>query len=332
MAKRKIKQEEKGGGLPLWMGTFGDLMSLLLTFFILLLSMATFDEEKIDQAIGSLQGALSILEYGLETEVMPPNPLQASPIQVDSTKEDVLNVLASLMNEYSEMTEISDGPGIELEESQDGFIIRIPDDLLFESGSVEISNANGKIFLERLALEVDKFKDILNLRIIGNTDNVPFRAGSATDNWDLSNKRALSVANMLLSLKIPPNIMQIGGDADFNPVADNATPEGRAKNRRVDLNFSFVGDVGDKEQKAIEIINNIQSGESSADSSTNMGADSVQNMSEDVNLGANLNADINANPLESAIQNSANQNVIQADSTANVANPSAIQTPQNPTN
>lgn len=339
MAKRKIKQEEKGGGLPLWLGTFGDLMSLLLTFFILLLSMATFDEEKIDQAIGSLQGALSVLEYGLETEITPPNPLQASPIQVDSTKEDVLNVLASLMNEYSEMTEISDGPGIELEESQDGFIVRIPDDLLFDSGSVEISNANGKIFLERLALEVDKFKDILNLRIIGNTDNVPFRAGSATDNWDLSNKRALSVANMLLSLKIPPNIMQIGGDADFNPVADNATAEGRAKNRRVDLNFSFVGDVGDKEQKATEIINNIQSGESSVDSSANMEADSLQNMSEDVNLGANLNADINANPLESAIQNSANQNVIQADSNANVANPntnganpSAIQTPQNNTN
>ncbi len=341
MAKRKIKQEEKGGGLPLWMGTFGDLMSLLLTFFILLLSMATFDEEKIDQAIGSLQGALSVLEYGLETEITPPNPLQASPIQVDSTKEDVLNVLASLMNEYSEMTEVSDGPGIELEESQDGFIVRIPDDLLFESGSVEISNANGKIFLERLALEVDKFKDILNLRIIGNTDNVPFRAGSAVDNWDLSNKRALSVANMLLSLKIPPNIMQIGGDADFNPVADNATPEGRAKNRRVDLNFSFVGDVGDKEQKAKGIINNMQG--NSSESSANLGADSAQGFESSENMGANLNADLSANPLESASQNSvdlnanvANPSVDSANQTQNSTNlntnPSTIQSPQNTTN
>ena len=315
MAKRKIKQEEKGGGLPLWMGTFGDLMSLLLTFFILLLSMATFDEEKIDQAIGSLQGALSVLEYGLETEITPPNPLQASPIQVDSTREDVLNVLASLMNEYSEMTEISDGPGIELEESQDGFIVRIPDDLLFESGSVEISNANGKIFLERLALEVDKFKDILNLRIIGNTDNVPFRAGSATDNWDLSNKRALSVANTLLSLNIPPNIMQVGGDADFNPVADNASAQGRAKNRRVDLNFSFVGDVGDKEQKAKGIISDIQgeSAKSNADS-TNPSADS-----------ANLNANQGANQITNPNIDSANPNAIQSPN-------SAILAPQQNTN
>lgn len=294
MAKRKIKQEEKSSGLPLWMGTFGDLMSLLLTFFILLLSMATFTTEKIDQAIGSLQGALSVLEYGVETEITPPNPIQASPIQVDSTKENILNLLASLMNEYSEMTEISDGPGIELEESQDGFIVRIPDDLLFDSGSVEISNANGKIFLERLALEVDKFKDILNLKIIGNTDNVPFRTGSATDNWDLSNKRALSVANMLLSLNIPSRIMQIGGDADFNPVADNATQEGRAKNRRVDLNFSFVGDVGDKEQRAMDIISNMQGGESSTDSSANL-----QDLStSEANLNANDLEILDANPAD----------------------------------
>lgn len=299
MAKRKIKQEEKGGGLPLWLGTFGDLMSLLLTFFILLLSMATFDEEKIDQAIGSLQGALSVLEYGVETEITPPNPIQASPIQVDSTKEDVLNVLASLMNEYTEMTEISDGPGIELEESQDGFIIRIPDDLLFDSGGVEIVNPNGGLFLERLALEVEKFKNILNLRIIGNTDNQPFRAGSAMDNWDLSNKRALSVANTLLSLNIPPNIMQIGGDADFNPVADNNTAEGRAKNRRVDLNFSFVGDVGDKEQKAKEIISNM-SGESNAnqsvDSNANSANPSVDSSVNPANPSANPNIDSGANP------------------------------------
>ena len=298
MAKRKIKQEEKGGGLPLWLGTFGDLMSLLLTFFILLLSMATFDEEKIDQAIGSLQGALSVLEYGVETEITPPNPIQSSPIQVDSTKEDVLNVLASLMNEYTEMTEISDGPGIELEESQDGFIIRIPDDLLFDSGGVEIVNPNGRLVLERLALEVEKFKNILNLRIIGNTDNQPFRAGSAMDNWDLSNKRALSVANTLLSLNIPPNIMQIGGDADFNPVADNNTAEGRAKNRRVDLNFSFVGDVGDKEQKAKEIISNM-SGESNANQSVDSNANSA-NPSVDSSVNpANPNTDSGANPANS---------------------------------
>lgn len=224
--------------------------------------MATFDKEKIQLAVGSLQGALSVLEHGVETEITPPNPIQATPLQTDSTKEDTLNVFASLINEYSEMVEVSDGPGIDLEESQDGFIIRIPDDLLFESGSAVISNPNGKIFLERLALEVDNFKDILNLRIIGNTDNVPFRSGSSIDNWDLSNKRALSVANSLLSLQIPPHIMQVGGSADFNPVADNGSEIGRAKNRRVDIHFSFVGE--NRQNIAKDIINKMQ-GDSTSD-------------------------------------------------------------------
>ncbi|MGX2981997.1 OmpA/MotB family protein [Helicobacter sp. 23-1045] len=277
MARKKVAPPPKPGGLPLWLGTFGDLMSLLLTFFILLLSMATFDKEKVQQAIGSVQGALSILEHGVETEITPPNPIQALPLQTESNKIEVLNVFASLMNEYSEMSEISDGPGIDLEESDDGFILRIPDDLLFASGGVEIVNPSGRVFLERVALEIERFRDILALRIIGNTDNAPFRAGSAMDNWDLSNKRALSVANALLSLKIPSNIMQIGGDADFNPVADNATPQGRAKNRRVDLHFSVVGDVSDKEQKANEIIKNLDSaniGAQSAESNANQNSES----------------------------------------------------------
>lgn len=281
MAKRKkISPPQKAGGLPLWLGTFGDLMSLLLTFFILLLSMATFDKEKVQQAIGSVQGALSILEHGIETEITPPNDIQATPLKTESTKENTLNVFASLLNEYSEMTEVSDGPGIDLEESEDGFIIRIPDDLLFASGGVAIINPSGKVFLERLALEVARFRDILSVRIIGNTDSVPFRTSSAIDNWDLSNKRALSVANALLALKVPSEILQVGGDADFNPVADNKNAQGRAKNRRVDLNFTFVGNVGDKKDSAKEIINNIAESNKNAESS----AESTQNGLDSANM------------------------------------------------
>ncbi|RDU62892.1 flagellar motor protein MotB [Helicobacter sp. MIT 14-3879] len=261
MARKKLEPKKKPDGLPLWLGTFGDLMSLLLTFFILLLSMATFDKEKVRQAVGSLQGALSILENGVETEITKPSDIQASPITTDSPKVDVMNIFASLMAEYSEMTEISNGPGIGLEESEDGFIIRIPDDLLFNISSAAISNNSGKLFLQRLSMEIEHYKDILNLRIIGNTDNLQYKEGSPIDNWDLSNKRALSVAQYLLSLGVPSNIMQVGGDSYFNPIADNNNSEGRAKNRRVDINFSFVGDIKDREIKAKEIINKIQNEE-----------------------------------------------------------------------
>ncbi|RAX54900.1 motility protein MotB [Helicobacter sp. 16-1353] len=258
MKRKKLYQKSEKKGLPLWLGTFGDLMSLLLTFFILLLSMATFDHEKVDSAIGSLQGALSVLEHGKETEITQPNRIQATPITHDSPAENVMNVFSSLITEYNEMTKIADGPGINLEESEDGFILRIPNDLLFNTGSSVIENNDGKIFLQRLAMELDSYKDILTLRIIGNTDNVQYKSGSSIDNWDLSNKRALSVADMLLTFGVPADIMEVGGDGEFNPIASNETLQGRAENRRVDINFSFIGNTKDKKQQAKDIINKIQ--------------------------------------------------------------------------
>lgn len=259
MARKKLQGKPKQDGLPLWIGTFGDLMSLLLTFFILLLSMATFDKEKVELAIGSLQGALSILERGRETEITQPTQIQASPLNTNSLQDNVMNVFSSLTDDYNEITKVTDGPGIDLEESQDGFIIRIPDDLLFESGSAVIANTSGRLFLERLAMELENYKDILNLKIIGNTDNVPYREGSAIDNWDLSNKRALSVAENLITLGIPPNIIQVGGDSYFNPIASNDDDFGRAKNRRVDINFSFVGNnIDTKEQVAKDIADKMK--------------------------------------------------------------------------
>lgn len=258
MARKKLERPSKPSGLPLWLGTFGDLMSLLLTFFILLLSMATFDKEKIQSAVGSLQGALSVLEHGLETEITPLNPIQATPITHDSNTINAMNIFSSLITEYNEMTRLSNSPGIDLEESQDGFLIRIPDDLLFATGSSTINNQSGKLFLERLAMQIEEFKNTLHLKIIGNTDNIPYKQGLAIDNWDLSNKRALSVADELLRLKIPANIMQVGGNSEFNPIDSNDTKQGRAKNRRVDIYFSVVGDTNGKQEKANEIINKIK--------------------------------------------------------------------------
>lgn len=248
MAKKRLQQKPKPKGLPLWLGTFGDLMSLLLTFFILLLSMATFDKEKVDAAIGSLQGALSILERGRETEITTPSQIQATPIQTQSEADVVLNLFSSLISEYNEMTQISDGPGIDLEESQDGFLLRIPSDLLFSTGSAELDNPNGRLLLNRIALELNKIP--LKLRIIGHTDDVKYRVGSNIDNWDLSNARALSVADIFLNKGVDSSKIEVGGDGDFNPVVPNDSELNRAKNRRVELHFSFVGDSKDLKNKA----------------------------------------------------------------------------------
>ena len=235
MAKKDLMKKPKQGGLPLWIGTFGDLMSLLLTFFILLLSMATFDKEKVELAIGSLQGALSILERGIETEITKPSEIQASPIQVQHNTDNVMNLLSGLITEYNEMIKTADGPSIILEESQDGFLLRIPDDLLFDTGGSAIKNKEGILFLQRLSMKINEYKDVLQLKIVGNTDNVAYTKGSRIDNWDLSINRALSVANALSNFGVPMEIIQTGGEGEFNPIDTNETIEGRANNRRVDI-------------------------------------------------------------------------------------------------
>ena len=67
--------------LPGWLAAFGDLMSLLLCFFVLLLSMSTMDAKKVQEAIGSLAGALSVLEGGTKTEISRERQQQATPIE-----------------------------------------------------------------------------------------------------------------------------------------------------------------------------------------------------------------------------------------------------------
>lgn len=237
-------------GLPLWLGTFGDLMSLLLTFFILLLSMATFEKEKIDQAIGSIQGALGVLEKGQMTEVMPPKRIQALPVKQNVDTPDAINAFASMITEYSEMTKISDGPAVKMEEAEDGFIITIPSELLFESGSAVITNKEGILFLKRTALEINKLPLEMHLKVIGHTDSDRLRPSARfADNWELSIARGVSVANLLLGERVAPVRIAAGGNGELDPIASNTTPEGKAKNRRVELHFFSVSKSSDEMKK-----------------------------------------------------------------------------------
>ena len=96
MAKEKCPPCDCPQGVPLWLGTYGDMVTLILTFFILLLSMASFTNQKINQAIGSLEGPFAVLEKGLRTQINPPQPIQATPIQAETEMDNVMTIFASL--------------------------------------------------------------------------------------------------------------------------------------------------------------------------------------------------------------------------------------------
>ena len=229
--------------MPLWLGTYGDMVTLILTFFILLLSMATFDTQKIAQAVGSLEGSLAVLEKGSQSQINPPAPIKATPIDTQVEMENVVNIFGSLVTDYNEVNRISNGPAVELEESEKGVIIRIPEALLFESGSAELSNPSGIAFVKRIALELQRLPKEVLIKAIGHTDNVPIREGSMfADNLELSVARGINIADLLMQQGLDKSRVLGGGEGEFSPIANNDIPSMREKNRRVDLYVYSIGE------------------------------------------------------------------------------------------
>lgn len=234
--------------MPEWLAAFGDLMSLLLCFFVLLLSMSSMDAKKVSEAIGSLAGAMSVLEGGIQTEVSKKLQQSASPMEaVEETAEEV-NRVAQAIREANEMQDIGQGAGptVSLQEAQDGFAIELPASLLFKPGSATIQNNDMLLFLKRIALIVSELPNETVVSVRGHTDNQgPAIKSPYKDNWELSAARAISVLQELVLDGVDPKRISAAGYAEFSPRATNATESGREQNRRVEIHF-IGGSLKDK--------------------------------------------------------------------------------------
>jgi len=251
MAKDKCPECEEC--LPAWLAAFGDLMSLLLCFFVLLLSMSSMDAKKISEAIGSLSGAMSVLEGGTQTEVSKKRMLQSTPIDSQDETSEMVNRITQAAIDANEMMEQGHGPTISLEEAQEGFVIELPASLLFKSGSATIENEDALLFLKRVALIIGELPNDIEVSVKGHTDNQgPGKNSIFKDNWELSSARAISVLQELLLDGVNPARISAAGYAEFTPLATNATKSGREKNRRVELHF--VGKKSSKEAKTKQSI------------------------------------------------------------------------------
>lgn len=258
MAKKRNEDAPKGS--PAWMSTFSDLMNLLLCFFVLLFSMSTVDAEKFMMVVASLQSSFSILPSG-GSSVVEEGMLISSGIS-DLEKFDVY------FNQSTEDTQDSEEPASpedlveayeqqELKESEEmakqieqmaqQFGIQDQVEVDFNAQYVEVT-LNGALMFDsgktelrdEARLLMDKIAAILNtydrniIEIEGHTDNVPIVSSKYEDNNVLSMYRALYVADYIRDVgTLNPAHIKSSGRGEYVPVADNGTPEGRAKNRRV---------------------------------------------------------------------------------------------------
>ncbi len=244
--------------LPEWLAAFGDLMSLLLTFFVLLLSMSSMDAKKVQEAIGSLAGALSVLEGGTRMELSREKVELTTTQQMNTSKEkssqsSIMNQLSQAVSEVNQMLKSTGSPDIELQEAEKGFLLRLPSALLFAKGQARITNDNAILFLKRIALIIEKLPKNVTINAIGYTDNTPPPINSPyKDNWELSTARGVAVVKELIKDGVDPKRLTSSGKAQYDPIATNATPAGRAKNRRVELYFFSTSSNGqNKAQKSV---------------------------------------------------------------------------------
>ncbi|GHS89277.1 chemotaxis protein MotB [Campylobacterota bacterium] len=230
-------------------------MSLLLVFFILLLSMSTIDAKKVNEAMGSLSGALSVLEGGTQSEVSRERVQLATPIVKQTESDEVVNRVTVTVSEFNEIIRRKGGAEtVQVQEAIQGFVIRLPAGILFRPGSVSVISADAKLLLKRIAMLTNQMPKDLRIVVRGHSDNIETDLASAEsrDAWSLSTARAVAVVKELIADGLNPERLSAEGLASFQPIATNNTEEGRTRNRRVEIHF--MGESKDAEAKTPQTI------------------------------------------------------------------------------
>ena len=257
MARRK---EDPPKGSPAWMNTFADLMNLLLCFFVMLFSMSSVNEEKFEKVIASFQSTFSILPGGGasigEGELISSGISQLENFdsyynQQLSSQSDGQTEQEKDITEAYEQQELEESEDMaqQLENALSQYGIQDDVEVDFNAEYVTL-NMNGALLFDSASAElrdeayplVNKLGKILVtydnniIEVEGHTDNVPIHSSKYEDNNVLSMYRALAVANYLRdTTTLDPAYIKSSGRGEYVPIADNATPEGRARNRRVEI-------------------------------------------------------------------------------------------------
>lgn len=269
MAKRK--EETPPPGSPAWMSTFSDLMNLLLCFFVLLFSMSSIEEAKLNELVASMNNTISIFDAGataigegilMSNGVSQLNELDqyinstgktadneidgekleefvTAPENIDSVEQFLEEqnlrdneALAEIIEEAVMENGMADQ--IDVSFTSQYVQLSMSGALLFGSGSADLKE-DAKRVLDKTAMILERYAEGI-IEIEGHTDNIPISNSLFADNEELSSARALKVFYYLTeNSSLNPVNLKHAGMGERVPIADNATQEGRSKNRRVEI-------------------------------------------------------------------------------------------------
>jgi chemotaxis protein MotB len=254
---RRRKRSHEHANHERWLVSYADFITLLFAFFVVLFASSQVDRRKVGQLALSIQiafqemGVFPASNTQIPLEIDEPMPFAtvqaiqnvkhnaelrrvASPpddsLAATSEQTDISTLQAELRDALKNEIALHE---VALHRESDGLVISLREFGFFDSGSAKIK-PESLAALDRIAsiLAIRTYK----LRIEGHTDDIPIHTQQMASNWELSTTRATEIVRILITdHQFSPERLSAAGYAQYHPVANNATPQGRAQNRRVDI-------------------------------------------------------------------------------------------------
>ncbi|MCY9004272.1 flagellar motor protein MotB [Peribacillus frigoritolerans] len=241
MARRKKKQRHEEHIDESWLVPYADILTLLLALFIVLFASSSVDAVRFQQLSNVFNQVFTSGTGFMDFPSDSPSNEPTSPEQrtgaedlekLGKNEQEELTEVQERVNAYIEKNDLTEKLGTNL--TDEGMLISIRENVLFESGVAEVRSENRKMAKEISGLLVMDLPR--NIIVSGHTDNIPIKNSKYESNWDLSVMRSVNFMKLLLENKdLDPEMFSAKGHGEFKPVASNETKKGRAKNRRVEI-------------------------------------------------------------------------------------------------
>jgi len=247
MRLKRRPDESHHGSNERWLVSYADFVTLLFAFFVVLYANSNTDTQKARQLAQSFRDAVG--DQGLrsalarligQTPSLPPQSSLKDPSKIPISTADLAGpgpasaaLLPSMDRLKKDLSkELRDGR-LEIRMERRGLVISLREASFFPSGDKTVLPAARPT----LGLIVESLRPLPNsIRLEGHTDGVPIHNARFQSNWELSAARSIALMALFTEdLALPRERLSIAGFADTAPIASNATPEGRARNRRVDI-------------------------------------------------------------------------------------------------
>lgn len=244
MARKKRHEEHEN--LERWLVSYADFITLLFAFFVVMYSISSVNEGKYRVLSDTMVAAFNTppktiqpIQVGEQGVSGPPSPVKsehATPAMQPGVIQQLAQTARSsdmghIANDFEHALAPMIKAGLINVKHNDLWVeIEINTSILFDSGSASLEN-DALPVLKQLADVLKKYPNAIQVE--GFTDNVPIDTSMFPSNWELSAHRAASVVHLFMDQGVQPDRMAAIGYGEYRPIADNATAEGRRKNRRV---------------------------------------------------------------------------------------------------